>query len=323
VSPDATQPSAVPERPALAPWCRLAGDDGRFLVEHGGTVVTFEGRATQALLPRLLPLLDGTRTVGEIERVLGPPVAPAVEQALALLAANQLLVDGRHRATDEDPVTAAASFAAAVTRHTTQADAIKALAGAHVDVLGVSDAADEISRQLRRTGVGHVRTRALDDDPGEGVFAVAAPGRREVTHLATLNAYALERRVPWLQVLPFDGRLAVVGPLFVPGASACRQCYALRRAACSGYDDDYDLLEREPVRAASPPPLTSIAAALAALLSLRWLTTCDPALPGRFYALESGATLRLTHGHVLRVPRCSACGTPERAVPSPWFEETS
>jgi bacteriocin biosynthesis cyclodehydratase domain-containing protein len=258
-------PTGVPERPALAPWCRRADDAQRVLMEHGGTVVTFEGRAAQALLPRLLPLLDGTRTVADIERALGDALAPAVQNALALLATNQLLVDGTQRPADETPVTAAASFAAAVPRRTTQADALRAL--------------------------------------------------------AELNARALERRTPWLQVLPFDGRLAVVGPLFVPDASACRACYVLRRASCSGYDDDYDLIEREPVRAVAPPPLTAIAAGLASLLALRWLTTCDPALPGRFYALEAGAILRLRYDEVLRVPRCGACGIPERAVPSPWFEE--
>ena len=129
--------------------------------------------------------------------------------------------------------------------------------------------------------------------------------------------------MPWLQVLPFDGRLVVVGPLFVPGVSACRQCYVLRRAACSGYDDDFDIVERVPARAAAPAPLASLSAALASLLALRWVTTRDPALPGRLYAVEVGVVLRLSHDHVLRVPRCPVCGSPEQAVPSPWFEATT
>ena len=101
VSTDAASAGRVPERPALAPWCRLAEDGRRVLVEHGGTVVTFEGRAAEALLPRLLPLLDGTRTVEDVESVLGRPVAPAIAKALALLAANRLLVDGEHRPFDD------------------------------------------------------------------------------------------------------------------------------------------------------------------------------------------------------------------------------
>jgi bacteriocin biosynthesis cyclodehydratase domain-containing protein len=323
VSRDVASAVRLPERPGLAPWCRLAEDGRRVLVEHGGTVVTFEGRAAGALLPRLLPLLDGTRTVEDIEDVLGRAAAPAIAKALALLAANRLLVDGEHRPFDDDAVTAAASFAAAVTRQTTQAAALAAIGQARVRVLGSGANAEEIGVQLRRMGIGSVAASPLDVAPGDEPFLVAAPDRDELATLSGLNAIGVERRVPWLQVLPFDGRLLVVGPLFVPGASACRQCYVLRRAACSGYDDDFDIVERVPPRAAAPTPLVSLSAALASLLVLRWLTTRDPALPGRLYAVEVGVVLRLSHDHVLRVPRCPACGTPEQAVPSPWFEATT
>ena len=46
------------------------------LVEHGGTVVTFEGGGAATLLPELVPLLDGSRTVDELEEAMGRPVAP-------------------------------------------------------------------------------------------------------------------------------------------------------------------------------------------------------------------------------------------------------
>ena len=84
----------LPERPALAPWCRLVEDESRVLIEHGGTLVTLEGVAARALLPRLLPLLDGTRTREELADTLGHAAAPAVDNALTLLAEHQLLVDG-------------------------------------------------------------------------------------------------------------------------------------------------------------------------------------------------------------------------------------
>ena len=320
VTPEAPAPTGIPARPALAPWCRVADEGGRVHVEHGGTLVTFDGRAARSLLPALLPILDGTRTVAELEGALGPPAAPAVRNALEQLAEHRLLVDGLHHAPDADRVTAAASFAAAVTRHTTQADALDALARASVLVLGTSDAADGLNVQLTQMGVGRVERRSLGSEPDEGFFVVAAPSPAEVGHLGCLNVLMLERGSAWLQALPFDGRVLVVGPLFLPGASACRECFVLRRAACSGFEDDFELVERASARAPTPPPLTGFVASLAALLTLRWLTTCDPALPGRLYAIEPGAVVRLSHDNALRVPRCGVCGTPERAVPSPWFE---
>ena len=86
----------IPSRPALAGWCRVVEDGPRLLVEHAGTLVTLEGRAVRALLPSLLPLLDGTRTLDEVTAALGPPVEPAVLRALALLA-QALRVDDAPR----------------------------------------------------------------------------------------------------------------------------------------------------------------------------------------------------------------------------------
>ena len=124
-------------------------------------------------------------------------------------------------------------------------------------------------------------------------------------------------------MLPFNGLLTIVGPLFLPGESACRRCYLVRRAAASGYDADFERLQRIPVAAASPVPIAVIAASLAAVLTLRWLTLRDPRLPGSLYAFEHTPILRLTHHRVLRVPRCPACGPYDRVIPSLWFDDRS
>ena len=318
----ATPAAAVLTRPALSPSCRVVHDGGRFLVEHGGTVVTLEGRAAVSLLPRLLPLLDGTRTIDELTHELGPAIAPAIEQALSLLESNRLLVDGTAKAEANETAAGAAAYAVAVAQRGSEAEAARALSEARVAVLGSGATADEVARQLVQTGAGHVECLHVGDEPGREMFVLAAPAADEAQALAHVNEWALRERVAWLQVLPFDGRTLVAGPLYLPGSSACHRCYVLRRGACSGYEEDFELVEREPARAASPAPLTSVGAGLAVLIALRWLTTLDPTLPGRLYAVESGSILRVSHDQVLRVPRCHACGPPRRAVPSPWFEET-
>ena len=190
-----------------------------------------------------------------------------------------------------------------------------------MSLVGSGAAAPDLDVQLRRLGIERVETASIDADVPAGSLVVAVPAAAEVHELERLNGRALELNVPWLQVLPFDGRFLVVGPLFVPGLSACRSCYLLRRGACSGFEGDFTVVDRVPLRAAAPPFLASFGAALAASVALRWLTALDPTLPGRLYAIECGTVLRLTHERVLRVPRCADCGAPERAVPSPWFDE--
>lgn len=310
--------SAIPERPCLAPWYRLIEDADRVLLEHGGTVVTLEGKAVRSLLPRLMPLLDGRRTIAELVDALGGRAAPAVENALAVLAANNLLVDGPLPGPSEDPLTAAASFAAAVTRSPRPALVRETLAAARAVVAGNGANAQSIARELRRTGLTGVETAEFDSEQDCGLLVVA-PDRVEVEELQEVNVQALRRGTPWLQVLPYDGRVLVVGPLFVPGTSACHQCFRMRRAACSGYEDDFDRLEAVPACAPPLPSLATLAAGLATVLALRWLATADARLPGRFYSLDPRSVLSLSHHHVLRVPRCPACAI-DRAVPSPWHE---
>ena len=44
----------------------------------------------------------------------------------------------------------------------------------------------------------------------------------------------LESRTPWSQVLPFNGRFAAIGPLFVPGQTCCAACFEQRRGHALG-----------------------------------------------------------------------------------------
>ncbi len=152
---------------------------------------------------------------------------------------------------------------------------------------------------------------------------ICAPTPGEVPQLSSVNAARLAHGGAWLSLLPHDGRSVVVGPLYLPGESACYACYRTRRAAASGYEEDYELVEAEPTRAACPAALSAVAAGLIVTLALRWLAVRDATLPGRCYALETGIVLGLSLHHVLRVPRCSICGPDEGSVPSPWFKETA
>ena len=315
-------PPAVPARPALAPWCRVVEDDGRVLVEHGGTLVTLEGRAAGSLLPALLPLLDGTRTVDEVGAGVGERARPAVDRALALLAHHQLLVDGPVTDGVGPNSSSAGSYAASVTRRISPAGAAAALAAASVAVLGSGRQAGEVARLLRLAGVGRVE-RLPDATVGRHELVVAAPPPDDTGLLASVNRHCLAEGQPWLQLLPYDGRLIVVGPLILPGASACRTCFALRRAACSGYEDDVPLFEPVPLRARAPTPLLAVAAGLAATVTVRWLTAAEPSLPGHLQTVEGGHPLGVSSHRVLRVPRCPDCGPHEQAVPSPWFAETA
>jgi bacteriocin biosynthesis cyclodehydratase domain-containing protein len=295
-------------RPLLKPWYRLAYDGERALVGYGDRVVALEGRAARLLLPRLLPLLDGEHTVAEIAGELGRSTRPAVVHAIAELDRLGLLAEG--------PAAAADAQALAAVLGGAPIEIERRLSGAAVGVLGEAAITVEAARLLRRAGVGSAERL---EGSGAGSFdLVLASGPPAA--LERWNEVALERGTPWLQVVPYDGRFAAAGPLYVPGETCCRACYALRLAATRELPDEHRLLQAQP-GAPSLAPVNALLAAHVALIALRWLAARDPLLPGVLWAigLEGGCTL--TRHEVLRVPRCPACsGLRSVAPPAPWFE---
>jgi bacteriocin biosynthesis cyclodehydratase domain-containing protein len=292
--------------------------EGGLALEHGHSVVRLDGAAARRLLPALLPLLDGTRTVDQVVSCVGEPARPAVERALRLLADHKLVVEGSP-GHEPDPAAAAASFVTAAAPTSTPGALAEALRRARVGVLGSGALAVDVARSLQAGGIAHVV-------PGAGRerldLVVAAPSPRETALLADWNREALERGLVWLQVVPFDGRFAAVGPLFVPGETCCRQCYVLRRHANVPYPDEFESLEASPVTAVTPAPLRTAIAGLAGLVALRWLAARDPHLPGALFALEPAEGLSLSRHVVHRVPRCPVCSpAASGGRPLPWFPE--
>jgi bacteriocin biosynthesis cyclodehydratase domain-containing protein len=308
----------LPELPLLTPWYRLVEDGDVLVLEHGHRVVTLEGAAVRALLPRLLPLLDGTRPVAEIAATLGTAAEPAIGAALRLLGDNELLVDGPPP--DCGAELRETAYLLAAETGASPAAAAGRLADAAVGVVGSGAAAGEAARLLRRSGIARVELRAWSD-PLTDDLVVAAPGPDELVALGRWNDRCLEQEAAWLQVLPYDGVFAAVGPLFVPGDTACQTCYRLRREASLGIGAVGERLDGAAVQAGGGPALAVAAGATAALHALRWLATRDPSLPGVLFALEPRAGLRIAEHLVLRVPRCPSCSPlAEAAAPLPWFQ---
>src|SRR4051794_28763382 len=145
----------LPALPYLAPWYRLVQLPGKVVLEHGQRTVTLEGRAVSRLVPALLPLLDGTRSLDEIVGVLGEAVRPAVENVLLALLQRSVLVDGPPVADDEPrPFAEAGTLLASLhPGRGAVADAVEALQGCSVAIAGRASLGLEIARLLRSSGV--------------------------------------------------------------------------------------------------------------------------------------------------------------------------
>ena len=295
--------SALPTRPVLKPWYRLSVRETTAVFRYGGCLLEFEGRAAARLLPHLLPLLDGTRTIEEIVAELGEPIRPAIVHALELLAERHLL-------TETMPACRTVEFLVATDTYGRDAAKVAAaLSRARVTVIGSGRTAEEIARLLADADVA-----VVDDEDTPVDLAIVAPAAHELARVRAWNERALERETTWLQVLPFDGSIAAVGPIFVPYQTACHECYRLRRTASVAAVED-----REDGVYPGAPPFDAILAGLAATIALRHLALDDGRFVGVLLAVEQMPELACTRHVLYRVPRCPVCSlAAQLAAPAPW-----
>lgn len=233
----------LPERPRAIPELLVMpyGATG-LLVEGARDTQVLNGRAARNFVPRLLQQLDGTRTVAELLGAFPPYPPQAVFEALAMLFSRGLLEDGAPRAVDVSLADTAAFCGryVDVTRvNANRSGALDRLAGAGVAVLGSGRAADALRDALQGCGLGRVGMAsdpaALDTlDPAADLAVAVFEGADD--DAAWLDA-AWQRGVRVLHARVTD-RSVEIGPLFMPGQSACPHCMRRLRGAEPGAPAD-------------------------------------------------------------------------------------
>jgi bacteriocin biosynthesis cyclodehydratase domain-containing protein len=313
------------QTPYLKPWWRVTYEATRVTFHYGDQLVTCHGRGAVVLFPRLLPLLDGQHTMDDVVNSHGLAAAPAIRRAIALLTTNDLLIEGPAISVEIPPgARESVHFVAANRRKAgpLNADAER-LVRLRVGIVGSSSTAQEIVRALTALGseaqelpwtASAAQTAGCD-------LVVAAPSGAELPLLMDWNRRALQEGTQWLQVLPYDGRFATVGPLYVPGETCCYACFCYRRASNVEYAAGFWAMQETPAPYPSTLPIELMLAGLVTLAVLRWHLRADEGLPGQFQAFELGTDLALNTHFVYRVPRCTACSSVGAiAPPLPWFE---
>jgi SagB-type dehydrogenase family enzyme len=234
---DATSVPALPERPRFVDDVAVVRDEAGVVFDGTDTLWGLRGDAARTLVPVLIPLLDGTRDVQELERAV-PHGALRVRDVLCALAKGGLLEDGP-RPTQDEHTHPALSF---LRRFATEPgrnrgrDAYDTLRASEVLILGAAGPSEALlSRVLLASGVGRVLPLDLDRMAGSAAarggasrLAIslgrgdAAQRRREVA----LDEWCRNQDLPWLRLVyrAAAGR-AEIGPLFRRGPSPCYRCF--------------------------------------------------------------------------------------------------
>ena len=284
-------------RPAFNPFYHICplGDEGvMYLSESGAGVLS--GR----LYTLIIPLIDGRRTVADIDRALGGAVSTAeVYYVIDQLRRRGFVIDA-----DRPGVPAEEAF-----WHALGADGAAAAGRLQetpvtLRVIGGLDG-EAYVRAFESAGLRLEESGALD-------VVITDDYLRE--ELAAHNEQALAAGRPWLLARP-NGLQVWLGPLFVPGETGCWRCLAHRLET-----------NRQPERflrrrlghegpivtaIASLPAGRNAAADLIALEAAKWIGAGTSGVRGKVVTFDAGSLAREEHALVRR-PQCPACGAPAR-----------
>lgn len=295
--------------------------DGRWQVRWDFDEVLFlSGESCDAVLPWLIPRLDGQSTFASLEQLAAERHAEsAFREILDCLNDRRLLeiVDDPQEDSERTELTAAID---ALGGNSSQL--VPALAATNVAVIGSSPLASRVSASLRAQGFGRVILIGSGSPLPEEAFVVAVETDLTPGQLEAINAWALSGRHPWMLVAAWNRRV-LVGPIFLPGQTACYACYRKRLASHRAHLEAHRALDEWRLTQPTPaqpepllPAIAELAAAHAALELFPFVTAVRPARTvGRVLILHP-ADAELTTEPVLRIPWCEACASVPDGIPS-------
>ena len=237
------------EMPSVSRGLVVVPGGGGLIVEGSPVRQVFRGKAATEVLPRLIPLLDGSRDRDGVGREAG--LSPAqVDQVLTLLDDRGLLESGaRHDpGWSADPETRPylSRNLSAMSGFANVGELAATLARTVVLLVGDERITTRLGADLAALGVRSVAGRPGQEDqwPRQGVddvLAVVADRQADPSVLDDTVAWCESREIPVLRTAAAPGSVQV-GPCFWPGVTACADCLrrGLREAgwAADGDPDD-------------------------------------------------------------------------------------
>lgn len=294
-------------------------------------VLQLRGKASTSLLPQVLSQLDGSRSIEEVAAAIGSP--EQVKEVIALLERAGLLQES----TDDDGGSELAPFTKLLDGLGVDPRQALAQLGAHkFGVLVSPRLKGYVQASLNAFGVSAPGILVDTDLEAGGTLESGGPIALRIAELvsqATIAFVALDRWQPalmglvneacvkagraWIGVQPESEVGFMIGPLVIPGETACYTCFERRRQAnrFEGAELDTDLrhmVESQPHSAGyldkSVPPLFEPAIALAVAEAVKYATgllfymsTLNRVVGFTPFMLESESI------PVLKLPRCPTC----------------
>jgi SagB-type dehydrogenase family enzyme len=233
----------MPLRPRFLEELAVVGFEDGLLVDGAGPLQVLAGTATQSLVPRLIELTDGSRTLDQVQAELAQFSPDDVAGAISLLVSRGLVEEGSPAQT----ITPQSAEVLAFLRRyvgTTGAnrngqEAYDRLQRSEVAIPGsnrVSHETEILKSLLEKSCIGRVtllNRESLSNwwpdaslSPAHALLVFQSFGDDDQEFQLKLDDWCFEHRHTWLRaVIDGDGRYADLGPLFKPERSPCYSCF--------------------------------------------------------------------------------------------------
>lgn len=323
----------------------------RYQIRSSEETSVMKGATVQQVFSHLLPLLDGQNTSETIAEKLSPVAsAPLVHAVIEKLRSAGVVedaagdIDRGLSAQELEAYRRQLVFLDLTLEKGSAVEAQLLLKRTRLSILGDGELAAALALEAARAGVGRVLSanvesaqainqavplvsfeaggielkdqqgiEALLDRESPTLLAIAAD-RNEPALIEAINKFSQSRGIALLHCHA-SGTEAIVGPLVVPGQTACLTCYRLRVNSHVEFYEQQRAWEdwiksngHSRARPGTPPALTNMAAAVAALEIIKHVTEVyEPEIYDRFISINA-LTLEVISHQVLKLPRCPDCG---------------
>lgn len=304
----------------ISPFVSVIEVDSSIFVRTDLKTFSLTGADVQEFLRRASPLLDGNRGIKEILEAFPDYSDESVQALLTNLKTMGLVVESGKTQDGPDASRQEELSAFVNSWETNGQDIMAELSRAHVAVVGEREWLSVVCQELERAGVGHLTKLSLQNgtegfEPPEDLtllLAIAHPD--ELKLFATIARLGEQRKLRYL-IAQIEGLSAILGPVVIPGQTACWECLRSRRLANQPSFVESALLQSQflkagsiPRRRLTPPGAASVLSGLILGETIKLLTGYTPShLIGR--QLEYNLMTHATELHdLIRLPWCSVCG---------------
>ncbi len=233
-------------KPRFLPEIVAVPFQGGVVVDGTSRLQIFEGKASEGLLPTLIKLMDGSRTVKELAVAIPGVRAEAISKAISLLVRCGLLTDGRSPTNEEDPIlnldtlsffrrclharhAPVSSELAYENLRTAEVAVVESSSvGHHSEILRSALAKAGMTRisSLGRQSLSDWGQQVLGSSPRPLLVSLSL-GREDCAWHAELDDWCAKHQLRWLRsALDRSRNLADLGPLFDGKINPCFRCFA-------------------------------------------------------------------------------------------------